>query len=346
MFPFEAKITDEAAYPATLLAIAEMVRFGTVSASDMYYYDDARAQAILESGFKCNLCDSVLCFEDIDYRTTDHYATDERLIKTYHGAGDGRLLIDLSLHAEYTTTPTIVRTVADNAKRHGLRMHVHLSETCKEHEECKQRHGGLTPAAYFEELGVFDVPTTIAHCVWCTPEDFAIMAAHGATVATNPASNAKLGSGIADMRAILASGVNLALGTDGVASNNNHNMFKDLYLLMLMGRAATCDPVGISPQEALRVATRNGALSQGRDDCGLVAEGMRADLVVLDIDVPWMQPVTDLACNLVYSAQGSDVVLTMIDGTVVYRDGAWLTIDVERAMAETQMWRDRIVASC
>jgi len=344
VFPFEAKITDEFAYPATLLAIAEMLRFGTVSFSDMYYLSDARARAVGESGIKCNMSEGLTCFQDVPYQDTDAYALNERLIRDYHGAFDGRLKIDLCLHAEYTTTPTFSRTVAESAKEHDLNMHIHLSETMKEHEECKQRHGGKTPAAYFDELGVFDQPTTAAHCVWIEGDDFRILSERGVTVATNPVSNLKLGSGIADEPALRRAGIRVALGTDGVASNNNHNMFKDMYLLSLVHKGVSHDPVGMSPVDALRVATLNGALAQSRDRCGCIAEGNKADLVVLDVDVPWMYPVTDMRCNLVYSAQGSDVVLTMVDGKVLYRDGVFPTIDVERACSETQRARDRIVA--
>lgn len=344
VFPFEAKINDERAYPATLLAIAEMLRFGTVSFSDMYYHSDARARAVGESGIKCNMCEGLLDFNDEDYRTTDAYQLNERLIREYHNAFKGRLKVDLCLHAEYTTTPTFVRTVAESAKEHDLNMHVHLSETRSEHEECKQRHGGMTPAAYFADLGVFDQPTTAAHCVWIEADDFSILADKGVTVATNPVSNLKLGSGIADEPAITAAGIRLALGTDGVASNNNHNMFKDMYLLSLVHKGVNHDPVGMDPRYVLKVATRNGALSQSRPDTGLLAEGMCADLIVLDMDVPWMSPVTQTERNIVYSAQGSDVVLTMVDGKVLYRDGEYLTIDVERAMYDTQRARDAIVS--
>ncbi len=344
VFPFEARIDAARTYPATLLAIAEMLRFGVVSFSDMYYQTDARARAVEESGIKANLCEGLIDFNDEDYRDTGFYELNERLIREYHGAFDGRLKMDLCLHAEYTTTPLFVRTVADSAREHGVNMHVHLSETRGEHEECKARHEGRTPAAYFADLGVFDVPTTAAHCVWVEEGDLAIFAGKGVTVATNPVSNLKLGSGIMDEPAITKAGVRLALGTDGVASNNNHNMWKDLFILSLLHKGVSCDPVGMDPRYALKVATRNGALSQSRPDCGLLAEGMCADLIVIDTDVPWMAPVTQMERNLVYSAQGSDVVLTMVDGKVLYRDGEYLTVDVERAAFETQRDRDAIVS--
>lgn len=344
IFPFEAKMTDEDVYPATLLAIAEMLRFGTTSFSDMYYHSDARARAILESGIKCNMCHTVLDFENNPYCLKDDAALNTGLIEHYHGANGGRLLIDMGLHAEYTSNPTTVETFAQATKELGLRVQVHVSETAKEVEECKQRHDGKTPPRYLADLGLFDSPTTAAHCVWLEGDDFDLLADKDVTVATCPVSNAKLGSGVADEPALRKAGVRVAIGTDSVASNNNLNMFKDATAFALMARAAWHTPIGITPAQVLRCATENGALSQGRTDTGAIALGKRADLAVLDISVPWMAPVTDMLNNLVYSAQGSDVVLTMVDGEVLYRDGEYPTIDVERAMAETSAARERILA--
>ena len=344
IFPFEAKMTDDEVYPATLLAIAEMLRFGTTSFSDMYYFCDARARAILESGIKCNLCDTLIDFAGTSYENLPTAAVNEHIFKSYHGANGGRFLVDMGLHAEYTSTPLAVRTFAEQAKEWGLRVHVHVSETRKEVEECKQRHDGLTPPAYLASLGVFDNPTTAAHCVWLEGDDFALLAEKGVTVATNPISNAKLGSGIADERALAAAGVRVAIGTDSVASNNNLNMWQDMNAFALMARAKGCNPVGISPEEVLRCATVNGALAQGRNETGAIAVGKRADLCVANVDVPWMVPASDMVTNLVYSAQGSDVVLTMVDGQVLYRDGEWPTIDIERVKFETVRARDAVLA--
>ena len=346
VFPFEAQITDEDARPATDLAIAEMLRTGTVSFSDMYFFDDARAQAVLDSGIKCNLCRSISCFDpDMTYEQHEAFSINEQLIDDYQNAGDGRLKIDLCVHSEYTTMPRIVEGVAQSAADHGLGIQLHLSETKSEHEECMQRHEGLTPTAYFEKLGIFDSPVTAAHCVWCTEGDLDILMTHGATIATCPASNMKLGSGFLPLRSVLAKGVRLGLGTDGVASNNAYNMFREMYLLSIIHRGFTNDPLGISPEELLAVATGNGAAAQGRLDTGSLAVGKRADLIVVDLDNPWMQPVSDLRNNVVYSGMGTDVVLTMVDGEVLYQDGEYKTIDIERAMAQTQTARDRIVAA-
>lgn len=345
IFPFEALMTDEDAYFATLAGIAEMLRFGVVSCTDMYYHSEARARAVIESGAKCNLGHSVLDFDpDISYDQIPESAKNKELVAEFHGAANGRLLVDYNLHAEYTSTEKVARGLAQAAKEQGVRMQVHVCETASEVQGCKERHNGMTPVEYLAECGIFDVPTTAAHCVWLTEHDRSILAEKGVFVATCPASNAKLGSGIASVVAMREAGIMVALGTDGVASNNNHNMFKDIYLLALMERAQKANPLGLSSSDLIQIATRNGALSQGRTDCGNIAVGNKADLIVLDIDTPWMKPVDDLVGALIYSAQGSDVVLTMVDGEVLYKNGEYLTIDVERALSEVQASRKRILA--
>lgn len=346
IFPFEDHIQEQDAYWATMLAIAEMARFGTVSFQDMYYHSDARARAVLDSGFKANLGHSITCFDpDAAYVDLPGAAINDHLLSDFHGAGDGRLRIDANLHAEYTSTPKVARGLAEWACDNELIMQVHVSETAAEVEACKQRHDGMTPVRYLDSCAIFDVPAVAAHCVWLEPDDLSILSKRDVTVAANPQSNAKLGSGMADLTAIHAAGIRLALGTDGVASNNNHDMHRGMYLMALFQRARDCSPLGLSSRELLAVATANGAVAQGRDRSGMVAERSSADLAVFDISVPWMQPLPELHSALLYSAMGSDVVMTLVDGQVVYDHGSYPTIDVERAAWETTRARNRILAS-
>ena len=344
VFPFEDKLSDESAYYGTLLAIAEMLASGTVSFTDMYFFLDGMTKAILESGIKCNLSRGLTVFDDSDYEQTAAYQDNLRLLDEWNGANGGRLLADLCIHGEYTSTPKVVEAVAAQAKARGARMHIHLSETQAEHEECKQRHG-MTPAAYMQARGVFDVPATAAHCVWLEGEDFDILKAHGVTVACCPASNLKLASGYADIPRMLDMGINVALGTDGAASNNNLNILQDLYLFGVVYKGFYRDSTLITPAQALYAATRAGALSQGRTDTGRLAVGCRADLCVINTDTPQFTPMTDAACNVVYAAQRADVRQTMVDGEVLYRDGAYTTIDIEKVKAEAQRHTDAILRS-
>jgi len=333
IFPFEAKLDGEAIYHGTLLAAAEMVRFGIVSTTDMYFNAEANRRAVAESGIKMNLGLSVTCFDDSGYRDLPVYRELMEALPACHGALDGRLRMDAVLHAEYTSTEKVVRQAAEAAKELGLNMHLHLSETKSEHEECKARRGGRTPAKYFADAGAFDVPATAAHCVWVEEEDMDILREKGVTVACNPVSNLKLSSGFAPVPRLLEKGVNVALGTDSVASNNSLNILEEVKLFATLYKAASGDPTAVTPRQALYAATRAGALSQGRTDCGLIKEGFKADIAVLDVDRPWMRPCHDMVNNLVFSAQGSDVCLTMVDGNVLYRDGLWTTLDVERTAA-------------
>lgn len=343
VFPFEAKITPEDCYWGTLLACAEMARYGCVGFSDMYYHMDQVARAALDAGLKLNLSDSLLAFNGEGLGDLPVDEENRRLVRELQGAGDGRIVVDCNVHAEYTTNPRAVADLAAFAREQGLRVQVHVSETRLEHEECKQRHGGLTPVRYFESLGLFDVPVTAAHCVWVDDGDIDILAERGVFVAANPASNMKLGSGYAPVPKMLERGVNVCLGSDGVASNNNHDLMQDLYLLALLYKGSTGDPAQVTPKQALHAATRTGALSQGREDCGCVAVGMKADLCVLDVTGPSWSPMTNPLVNVVYAGHGADVCLTMCDGRVVYRDGAWPTLDVERAKAEAEARTKRII---
>lgn len=336
IFPFEDKLTSEAVYYATLLAMAESLRFGIVSSSDMYYFCDDMVRAVEESGAKANISRSITSFAEGSVKNNDSYREAEALIRDYHGAAEGRILIDASIHAEYTNTVTSMTEVADLAKKYGVNMHMHVSETKQEHEECKARHGGRTPAQLLCDLGAFDTRTTAAHCVWAEEEDIEIFSEKGVTVVTCPVSNLKLASGVCNVPALMKKGVNVAIGTDSVASNNSLNFIEEMKFFALLNKERRNDPTLITPKETLRAAARAGALSQGREDCGVLAVGRKADLTVLDIGQPHMRPVHNLANNIVYSASGSDVVLTMADGRVLYRDGDFLTIDVEKAAAETE----------
>ena len=344
VFPFEAKITAEDCYWATLLACAEMARYGVVGFSDMYYHMQEGARAALDSGLKMNLSDTLIAGAGENLFDLPLHTQNVRLLQEWQGAGEGRIVVDCNVHAEYTSHPAAVSQVIAFAAEHGLRMQVHMSETKLEVEECRQRHGGLSPVQYFDSLGMFELPTTAAHCVWVDGEDIGILARKGVFVAANPASNLKLGSGIAPYGAMLEAGVRLCLGTDGMASNNSHDMMQDMYLFALLPKGDAHDPSLITPAQALRAATRTGALSQGRADSGHIVQGAKADLCVLDTSGPSWAPMTDPLVNLVYSGHGSDVCLTMSDGRVVYRDGAWPAIDVERAKAEVSARTARIVA--
>ncbi len=332
IFPFEAKLDSEAIYNGAILAAAEMLRFGIISTTDMYFNAEANSRAVLESGIKMNLGVHVTCFDGSALSELQVYKEWNEAIPRYHLAGNGRLKLDLALHSEYTSTHRIAQELAAFAKEKELNTHVHLSETKSEHEECKQRHSGLTPARYLYDCGLFDSHTTAAHCVWLEGEDYEILKEKNVTVACCPVSNLKLASGFVNAPKLLDMGINVALGTDSVASNNNLNMLEEIKLFATLFKATSGDPTAITPKQAIYAATRAGALAQGREYCGLLKEGYKADLIVLDMNNrPYMTPCHSLLNNLVFSALGSDICLTMVDGKVLYRDGIYTTIDLEQA---------------
>lgn len=334
IFPFESKINAEDVYWGTLLSMAESMRFGIVSSTDMYFLTDGLVRAVIDSGMKGNICRSVSNFGLLPSVDDPTYNEMVYTVEKYQGAANGRIIIDASLHAEYTNDDRTARAVAEYAKEKNVRMHVHVSETEREVKECKDRHGGLSPVKYFSKMGVFDVPTTAAHCVWIDDEDRRILKEKGVTVASNPISNLKLASGICDVGKLYDAGIPVAIGTDGVASNNSLNYFEEIKTFALLGKYRSMDPSRMNPKEILMSATRVGAEAQGRLNSGVLKTGCAADLAVVDINAPNMNPGHDLANNLVYSASGNDVCLTMVDGVVLYQDGEYKTVDIERVEYE------------
>jgi len=343
IFPFEDKLYSDAVYWSTLLTMAESMRFGIVSTSDMYYFIDDMVKAVSVSGMKTNISRSVVSLGCDKIEDCIGYREMREAIMMYDGFQNGRIQVEASAHAEYTNSELFLRTIANAAAEFDVRMHVHVSETESETKECIERHG-RTPVEFLSDCGLFDVPANAAHCVWLTDNDRDILAAKGVSVSSNPASNMKLSSGMCNVPALYDKGINVAIGTDSVASNNSLNFFEEMKLFALTGKIVTMDPSVMTPQQVLRSATRGGALAQGREDCGLVKEGFKADLIVVDTAVPNMAPVHDVPTNLVYSADGKDVVLTMADGEILYRDGEYKNIDIEKTVAEAEAASQKILS--
>lgn len=334
IFPAEAKWDERAIRACADLGLAEMIASGVTCLCDMYMYTPTVAQAIADAGVSGNVGVGAVFFgEKFSEADCADCAKQQALFDRWHGFDNGRILVDSSLHAEYTSQEGLVEWIADFAKTHGLGVNVHVSETQKEHEECKARHGGLTPIQYLEKCGALDVRATAAHCVWTTPEDWAIMAKHGVTCVHNPASNLKLGSGVAPIPAMKQAGVNVALGTDGVSSHNAADFFFDVKLAAILHNGVGCDPLALTAWDALEMATANGGAALGRKT-GRIAPGYDADLILVDFDAPNLIPCHDVAENLAFAAHGSNVVMNMCRGKVIYKDGQFLTIDMERVKKE------------
>ncbi len=343
IFPFEDKLFGEAVYWGSLLGMAEMIATGTASFTDMYYFCDETAKAALECGIKANIGRGVSCFDaSKKFADLPAYGELKQLIADFHRAGDGRILIDVAPHAEYTTRPDILRDTAAMAEEYGVRMHIHVSETQKEHLECVGRHG-MTPTALLKECGLLQRPVTLAHGVWLTDADMELLASHDATVAHCAKSNLKLGSGIAQTSKLLKKGVSVAIGTDSAASNNTLDMLDEMKTAGLLAKGVACDPSAFSAEQVLYCGTRAGALSQGREDCGDIAVGYRADITVVDTQHIGLCPSHAPLSNLLYAAGSNAICMTMADGRVLYKNGEFLTLDIERVRFETQRCTDYIL---
>lgn len=335
IFPAEERLTAQAVYAGSMLAAAEMISAGVVSFTDMYMFVGETARAVAETGLKANLCRPILSFDpDQPLCKNERLAEAAELHKEWHNACDGRIKIDMSLHAEYTNTERSCRETAEYAKMLGANMHIHLSETQKEHEECKSRHGGRTPARFMYDCGVFDTPTTAAHCVWLEDCDLPLLREKGVSVAHNPISNLKLGSGVMPYRKYRDAGINVSLGTDGTASNNTLDILKEMYVAALIHKGVNLAPDSVTAADVLESATICGARAQGRADCGKLEPGYRADLILIDTDSVNNIPSYDPAYTAVYSANRSDVRLTMVDGRILYENGEYKTLDIEKVKAD------------
>lgn len=339
IFPAEAKLDGRAVRAGADLALAELIAGGVTTIADMYMHTPAIAQAVLAAGISANLsCGGVYFGAPGDFSPAacpdcDHQ---RQLTEEFHEAGNGQILVDASIHGEYTSNVPLWQWMADYAQRKGLGMHVHVSETQSEHEGSLTRWG-LTPFRILDRYGVWDTRAIAAHCVWTTEDDWAGMAEKGVACVHNPVSNLKLGSGVAWIPAMKAAGVPIALGTDGVSSNNNQDMFEEMKFAAVLHNGVTRDPLALLPQDVLAMATREGAKALGRKT-GRIAPGYVADLILVDFTRPHLTPCHSVMDNLVYAAHGSDVVMNMARGKIIYKDGTFLTLDLEKIQAEVKSY--------
>lgn len=342
VFPFEAKLTGEDCYWATLLGSIEMIKSGVVSFTDMYFYIENMIQAVEESGLKVNISHGSSPKEGFSFKEIADYLDTDKMAKRYNNK-NGKIKVDMGLHAEYTSTEEFVKEVAQYAKENNLIVHTHVSETKKEHLECKIKHG-MTPIQYFEKCGLLDNKVIAAHCVYIEDEDLEIIKARDVSPVHCISSNMKLGSGFAPTKKMLDMEINLCLGTDGASSNNNLNYMEEIHLATMVNKGFYGDPEFMSSREVLKMATINGAKSQGRENSGALKVGNQADFIVIDMNKAHLQPVFDYLANVIYSAQASDICLSVVDGEIIYKDGELTKIDEEKVIYESNKSKDRILS--
>lgn len=328
VFPFEDKIKPEDAYNASVIAIAEMLSFGVTSFTDMYFFCEDICRAVKEIGIKANISRGLVSFDNIDLYSIKAFKESENLYKKYNNKDN--ILIDMCIHGEYTSNKIIVKDMAAFTKDLGCNIHIHLSETQEETSDCIDRHN-MTPTQYMDYYGVFKNKTTAAHCVYISDEDIEILKENDVTVAHCPVSNLKLGNSISPVSKFLKNNINVSIGTDGVASNNNFNMIEEIKLACILQKSKEQDPSVLGTKKALEMLTINGYKSQGREKTGYIVEGNYADCVVFDLDSINMLPNYDILTNIIYSSTAKNIKMTIINGDILYKNGEYCNIDLERA---------------
>lgn len=313
VFPAEAKLTDESVYWFTKLAVMEYLTSGITSAYDMYFKNEEGVHAVQDAGFRYVLCDSLNDF----VRSLEEVEQD---FLRYNTDTSRQLSHRLGFHAEYTTGRSLMEGLAALADKYHAPVSVHCSETRREVEQCRA-HSGMSPVAYMDSLGLFQYGGTLFHCVHLDESDFDIIKKRGIYVVTNPASNLKLASGIAPVKRFLTEKIPVAIGTDGPASNNCLDMFREMFLTTGLQKAVCDDPEAVPAREVLRMAAVNGAYAMGLPECDSIDTGKKADLILIDLDQPNMQPLRNIEKNIVYSGSKQNVKMTMVGGKVLYQDG-------------------------
>ena len=313
VFPIESRLTDDAIYWGSVLAIMEYLSGGITAGFDMYMRCEHTARASLDTGFRMVFCGSVNDFTgSVPQMEEDYYR--------YNDEKADLLSYQLGFHAEYTTKREILEQIAALSQKLKAPVYMHNSETKKEVEECKKRYG-KTPMAFLDSIGMFEYGGGGFHCVHMTKEDMLLCQKKKIWVITNPSSNCKLASGIAPIQEMDAMGIPLAIGTDGAASNNCLDMFREMFLVTGLQKLRCKDAAAMDANRVLQMATTGSAHAMGLDECDTLEAGKKADMILIDLACPNMQPIHNITKNLVYSGSKQNIKMTMINGRILYEDG-------------------------
>ncbi len=335
ILPLEDKLTPEDMYWGTLLGNLEMIATGTTSYVDMAINMEGSVKAALDSGMRAWVSRG-LVGEGAD--EGGRVRLEENLNAC--AMANEKVSVILGPHAPYSCDTKYLKIVTAAAKKHNLPMTIHLSESIKEVEDIKKAHG-VSPIELMEKIGLFEVPVIAAHCVQLSDNDIEILARNNVTVATNPISNLKLANGFAPLVKLKNAGVNIAIGTDSAASNNTLNMFSDINFASLIHKGLLHDPLAVSASDAIRYATVGCATALG-EKIGRIEEGFKADIALLDTDLPQFCPRNNFISALCYSANGSEVQTVIINGEIVMENKEFKTLDKEKIYYECQKRIERI----
>ena len=333
----EDKMDSRSALAAAKLAIAECLRFGVTSVSDLYYYPDATAQAAAESGIKANIALSAYRFidenEEFDFDTDEQCQELRRVVEKWNGHDDGRIKIDAGIYAEYTSNHRLWEGLLGYAAEQKLGFQLHLSQTGEETESCLDRTG-LSPAELLDCHRLFSLPTTAAGCGGLSEEDRELLGKRKISAVALPMA-AKAGEKCLEILPCVKAGMNVALGTDGAIESGNLDMFEVMRYAAMSARQSAGNAAALPAPAALMMATVCGARAQGRaESCGMLKEGFDADIAMLDYSAPHLMPCHNVLSSLVFSAKGGDVAMTMVRGKILYQNGQFPTIDLGEAVRE------------
>ena len=334
----EDKMDSRSALAAAKLAIAECLRFGITSVSDLYYYPDATAQAIADTGIKGNLALSAYRFidqnEEFDFETDEQCTELQRVVEKWHGHDEGRIRIDAGIYAEYTSNHKLWEGLLGYASEKNLGLQLHLAQTEEEVNSCLDRTG-LTPAELLDCHRLFSLPTTAAGCAYLSEEDKTLLGKRKISAVALPMAAAKAGEKSLDILSCVKAGMNVALGTDGAIEAGNLDLFEVMRFAAMNARAASGDAAALPAPAALMMATVCGTRAQGRaDECGMLKVGMDADIALVDFSAPHLMPCHNVLSGLAFSAKGGDVAMTMVRGQILYQNGQFPTIDLAAVVEE------------
>jgi 5-methylthioadenosine/S-adenosylhomocysteine deaminase len=346
IFPAEAKnVSPEFVRVGTTLACLEMIRGGTTTFADMYYFESDVAAAVDACGLRAILGETWLDFPVPDHKDlAESIAVTRAFLEKWKG--HPRVIAAVAPHAPYTNSKESLVAARDLALEFKAPLLIHLSETKDEQRQIAEKYG-MTPTKWLESIGFLGPNVLAAHGVWCDADDFRLLAARKVGLAHNPESNMKLASGILNVVAARKAGIDVGLGTDGVAgSNNDHDMWEAMDFAGKLAKVSTMDPTALPAKELLRMATIEGARAMKMEDrIGSLEAGKRADLVAVDLSGPRTQPLWDLFSTLVYAVKEGDVSLTMVEGRVLWDGRTVRTVDAAKTLREAEEWRSRIAAS-
>ena len=334
----EAKMDSRSAKAAALLSIAESLRFGVTSVSDLYYYPNATAEAVAQAGIKANLALSSYRFidenEDFDFDTDEQCRELCRVVDKWHGHDDGRIRVDAGIYAEYTSNYKLWEALAGYASEKGIGMQLHLAETKSEVESCLDRTG-MGPGELLSCHNVFAVPATAAGCTYLEDFERKLLGKKNVTAVATPLAAYKSGQASTPILESVRSGMNVALGTGGAIECGNLDMFEVMRFAAMDARRVSGDPAALPSSAALMMATVTGAQAQGRaKECGMLQVGMDADIALIDFSAPHLMPCHNVLNGLVWSAKGGDVAMTMVRGRILYQNGQFPTIDLNEVVEE------------